>query len=225
MIIDCISDLHGHCPELEGGDLLIIAGDCTANDKISQWHAFFMWLERQPYRKKVMVAGNHDGFCKNWAVAETFTDAEYDQMYPGEKNSLDYLCDSGIEFEGLKIWGSPWTSPFYGQNPNCTGFTAPVDNSDEWLSKKWALIPQDTDILITHSPPYATLDGTVSNKRVGSSSLLCRKLSLKLNLHVFGHIHEGYGMDYHAQTHTTCVNASHVNERYEPVNKPVRIEL
>ena len=33
MIIDCISDLHGFFPKLEGGDLLIIAGDLTARDK------------------------------------------------------------------------------------------------------------------------------------------------------------------------------------------------
>jgi Icc-related predicted phosphoesterase len=36
MIIDCISDLHGAQPKLEGGDLLIVAGDLTARDTEQQ---------------------------------------------------------------------------------------------------------------------------------------------------------------------------------------------
>jgi len=52
MIIDCIADLHGFYPELDGGDLLIIAGDITASDKSHQWVEFFKWLAAQDYQKK-----------------------------------------------------------------------------------------------------------------------------------------------------------------------------
>src|ERR1700678_4191332 len=102
MIVDCISDLHGKFPKLEGGDLLILAGDYTANDSIQGWHEFFDWLDKQKYRQKVLVAGNHDNFAESWAISGTFTDDAYDQMYPGEKPCFNYLCDSGMVYEGLK---------------------------------------------------------------------------------------------------------------------------
>jgi hypothetical protein len=53
MIIDCISDLHGYLPKLEGGDLLIVCGDLTAYNKPKQYEEFFLWLKKQKYRKKV----------------------------------------------------------------------------------------------------------------------------------------------------------------------------
>lgn len=62
MIIDCISDLHGHFPSLEGGDLLIIAGDLTATHTPQELYQFNDWVKVQDYKKKVLIAGNHDTF-------------------------------------------------------------------------------------------------------------------------------------------------------------------
>lgn len=236
MKITCISDLHGHYPKLEGGDLLIIAGDLTATDSDIDWSEYFDWLGRcsEKYKKIIVVAGNHDRFV------------EEERIHPASawNNISCYLCDEGTEFsyqiEGLpeedegflpsgkrtlKIWGSPWTKSFPGMNPKCKAFTV---DTDEELAEKWALIPSDTDILITHCPPYSILDefkdyfgGKILN--VGSKSLYNKLWDLKLSLHCFGHIHEAYG--YKILAGSKYVNASHVNERYEPVNKPIRIEL
>jgi len=221
MIIDCISDLHGEFPELEGGDLLIIAGDCTSNDSVAAWNYFFDMVERQDYKHKVMIAGNHDNSCKQWVTSD---DSIYDLIE--DKPFISYLCDSEIEIEGLKIWGSPWSNWFPQVNPHCKAFMA----TEQELAKKWAMIPSDTDILVTHGPPFEVLDwvrryDTGMTDYTGSFSLKDHVIRrVKPKIHVFGHIHE-HGGQIVKDRGITFVNASIMNERYEPVNKPVRIIL
>jgi len=211
MIIDCISDLHGYYPKLEGGDLLIVAGDMNRRE---EWNAYLdlqRWLNEQDYKEIIFIAGNHDTLIQD---SDVIDDLLYEHIY---------LKDSCTEFQGLKIWGTPWTSRFEGINPHCCAFTGEDDSE---ISPKFDLIPTDVDILITHSPPFTVRDETVDGRQVGSPSLTAHILSrLRPKLHVFGHIHEAYGIDTYQWTPTKFVNASHVNERYEPVNKPVRIEL
>lgn len=231
MIIDCISDLHNHYPKLEGGDLLILAGDYTASDKLTQWAEFFSWLKEQKYRKKVFVAGNHDGFLenaypKNEKESEDLKEVQsfLEQCGEGIESDFEYLCDSGTEFEGLKIWGTPWSLWFQGINPKCTSFTG--HESD--LEKKHTSIPNDTDILISHTPFSHMLDANIDGYHCGSYSLRDAVDRVKPRLFVCGHIHEQGGqmiLYKHQGTNTICINTSHVNERYEPVNKPVRIIL
>ncbi len=233
MIIDCISDLHGHEPELDGGDLLIIAGDMTAADTIPQWVDFYDWLRIQEYRKKVYIGGNHDNFLTSCVSVEDPSHEFLKSIQECQCDDCDgiYLCDSGIEFEGLKIWGSPWTKTFPGMNRKCKAFTFNRDND---LFEKWLLIPDDVDILVTHAPPFCILDQCgIFGPYVGDRHLRqCLEERVKPKLHVFGHIHENGGKQivfkrpgYGTENNTICVNSSHVNERYQPVNKPVRIIL
>ena len=56
-----------------------------------------------------------------------------------------YLEDSGIEIDGVRFWGSPWT-------PNFMDWAFMLDR-DELLYQKWKAIPEHTDVLITHGPP------------------------------------------------------------------------
>lgn len=218
MIIDCVSDLHGYYPELGGGDLLIVAGDLTGRDTHLEYLKFYHWLHNQKYSHYIFIGGNHDNLLQTEDVISDCL------------ANTTYLCDSGTEFDGLKIWGSPWTKNFKGQNPHCKAFG--VDTEEE-LAVKWDLIPEDTDILVTHSPPLGILD-TVQHdrnfgRRVGSESLhnVLYTRKIKPKLHVFGHIHGSYGHIPLMDDMPGCqfVNASHVNEYYEPVNKPIRIEL
>lgn len=267
MIIDAISDCHGHYPnDLQGGDLLIVAGDMTARDTIPQWNDFYEWLRAQKYRKKIYIGGNHDNFLTHAISSE---DPQYawvkhiPEMVDNDEENGIYLCDSGTEFEyeehenhphsmegivnyrkTFKIWGSPWTKTFPGMNPGCKAFTV---DADEELAEKWALIPDDTNILITHCPPIGVMDvvkeyPSEKYRNCGSLSLLRKARSIpNLKLFVFGHIHEGYGIltpdgmantcQKYPEKPPTCktmpylVNASHVDENYKPVNKPIRIIL
>lgn len=231
MIIDAISDLHGFYPQLDGGDLLIVAGDLTARDLDEEHRDFIIYLAQiqksdKPYKKIVYISGNHDNFL--------YDKERYGALKTCSEWNIEYLCDSATEFEGLKIWGSPWTKTFPGMNPHCKAFT--VDTEEE-LAEKWALIPDDIDILVTHSPAWGMKDGRNSEQRLGSVSLLQRHvrtpLFKSLKLHVCGHIHEGYGKydireaqkQFGDPPGCVYVNASYVNEHYEPVNKPIRVIL
>lgn len=208
MIIDCISDLHGEQPELDGGDLLIIAGDITADGfflSLEEMEKDWLRWQRRKYKKVIVIAGNHDTCL---------------EKIPWTWKNVDYLCDSGTEFEGIKIWGCPWTPWFEGVNPHCTAFML---KTEEELAEKWALIPNDIDILITHGPPKGVFDKNKHGKECGSPSLMTRVMDVSPRYHIFGHIHEGYGQaELGAEYYINC---SHVNEDYEPVNKPIRIEI
>lgn len=215
MKIDCISDLHGYQPELEGGDLLIIAGDITATDNPHEYGLFQAWLFQQDYRKIVIIAGNHDGYL---------------EKEPGIfDHPITYLCDSGTEFEGLKVWGSPWTPTFSDWHF--------MKQRGAEIKAMWDLIPQYIDILITHGPPKGVCDkvhpyGDENEiEHVGCKDLMDKyhNGTLRPKLHVFGHIHECGGqkmlIKHSNSCDTLCVNASIMNEHYQPVNKPVRVIL
>lgn len=220
MIIDCVSDLHGHYPNLEGGDLLIVAGDLTGRDTHGEYLMFLSWLHKQRYRHYIFIAGNHDNLIqKQEVLTESLA-------------NTTYLCDSGTEFEGLKIWGSPWTSQFPGINPKCCAFTRPFCVS---LKDQWDMIPDDVDILITHGPPYGILDKVARDYGASVGDIDLREAlekRIRPRLHVFGHIHENGGQQivfkrpgFGTENNTVCMNASYVNELYQPVNKPIRIIL
>lgn len=201
MIIDCVSDLHGHLPSLDGGDLLIVAGDLTASNKLDQYEKFFEWLHRQNYKKKVFICGNHDGLSMS----------QFDWF------DAEYLQDSGTTFEGLKIWGSPWTPAFMRWHF--------MKHTRAELKEVWDKIPLDTDILVTHGPQWGVLD--INNEGRGCGCVdLGDKIDLmpNLKLHVFGHIHEAYGHGYTDGKYMS-VNASIMDQVYDPVNKPIRVIL
>lgn len=210
MIIDCISDLHGDYPELEGGDLLIVAGDLTASDTRHQMCCAYNWMWDQKYTRVVFIAGNHDGNI---------------ECISSPCKSIDYLQDSGTEFEELKIWGSPWTPTF--------GDWHFMRDRGASIKERWDLIPDDIDILVTHGPPYGILDKVTLSSRgdqyrhAGCEELRACVERIQPRLHVFGHIHNGYGQMLLKCTprDVLCVNASLMNEDYEFVNKPIRVVL
>ena len=140
MRIVCISDTHEFHRDVEvpDGDLLIHAGDFTYFSKRpSMLFDFDDWLGSLPHEHKVVVPGNHEFLLEDPQHRPAITNATL-------------LIDAGIEIEDVRIWGSPVT-PLYG---GAFGMSSGSDRK-----RTWAKIPDATDILITHSPPFGFLDG------------------------------------------------------------------
>lgn len=216
-IIDAVADLHGYIPNLEGGDLLIIAGDITARNEFESWIDFGDWLReiiytKNLYKECIIVAGNHDG---NIHVL-------IDHLRHSKR--IHFVSDSLIEINGLKIWGSPWSVWFDRVNPECSAYMA----HDLELAEKYKPIPEGIDILISHGPPLHVLDQNRDGYHCGSKSLVEALDRVKPRVLICGHIHEqgtGEFVYRHGEIDTWCMNCSYVNEHYEPDNRVMRIEL
>ena len=222
MIIDCISDLHGSRPSLAGGDLLIVAGDLTASDTPEQLKECFEWLDKQNYDKIMLVAGNHDGCIANNVKIDDGRLMPVQSWMRGFYK-IYYLEDIAKIYKDMKFYGSPWTPTFYNWHF--------MKDRGEPIKKMWDLIPDDTEVLITHGPPFGIQDQVkYSSKAQEGKFAGCEELRnaidhrlKKLKLHVFGHVHEGYGKVIVSGVHH--VNASIMDEGYRPVNAPIRIIL
>jgi Icc-related predicted phosphoesterase len=211
-----ISDTHMRHREVEvpDGDVLVFAGDfMTCGRKFSEVQSFASWFSNRPHKYKIMIAGNHDFFMEhslNTCLAQF-------------ANNVIYLQDSGCEIKGWKFWGSPYQPGFCNW-----AFNVP---RGEAIKRHWDLIPDDTDVLVTHGPPQYFCDsmgslyegGTWTDAHVGCEELTLAVGRVKPKIHIFGHIHNGYGTD--KTKYTEFHNVSICNEAYVPTNAPHVIQL
>jgi len=206
-----MADLHGQLPPssmMPMGDILLLGGDlCPTSNHSPKFQAHWLdttfrkWLETMPYQWIVGVAGNHD-----------FVFQERPDLVPNLP--WTYLQDRGCECDGIRVYGSPWQPIFYDWSFNL---------DEQGLKQKWALIPDNIQVLLLHGPPYGYGDLTARGERVGSQSLTDRIQQIRPALVVCGHIHPAYGM-YMLEA-TTVLNAAFVNEQYIPTNPPLVFDL
>jgi Icc-related predicted phosphoesterase len=211
--IVCISDTHGYAPGLPEGDVLVHAGDLTPHGSTNHLRRAAEWISKQPFKYKIAIAGNHD-----WGLYREDTRRVCEEFFRSE--GINYLCDEGIELEGLRFWGSPWV-PEYGH----WAFMRPENSPD--VVAAYRKIPTGIDVLITHTPPYGILDRTDTGVEAGSKTLLTELVRIGPRVHVFGHIHEGHGQvfRYIGGHGTMFVNASTCNVVYEPMQAPMIIDI
>lgn len=177
--ITTMSDTHSHHQafNLPGGDFLFHAGDQTGSGRLERAIEFLDWLQEQDYAHTVITPGNHD-----WCY-EKQPDLMREEC---KKRGIHLLMDEGITLEGIKIWGSPVQPWFYDWAFN--------RERGHKIRKHWNMIPEDTEILVTHGPPMGILDLVPRGENVGCRDLLRRILDIpSIKLHIFGHIHEGRG--------------------------------
>ena len=208
MKIAATSDTHGRhrdvtIPEC---DVLVVAGDITCNGEIEQVLDFCDWVDAQPCESTIVVAGNHD-----WCF---YASNEGRRLL--EERGIIYLEDEGVTIDGVRFWGSPWQPEFHNW-----AFNMP---RGERLRKRWLAVPEDTDVLITHGPPYGILDKVNCGNPLGCFDLLEEVVErIKPRRHIFGHIHDGYGtID---KKRTRYMNVSACDENYDTINAPQETEL
>lgn len=216
-----ISDTHGRHEELgvlPEGNILIHAGDCTNDIGRKSLREFLIWFNAQSHAHKLLVAGNHDGAFEKWP---DLAKAMVKEFAP----SVHYLQDEQIVIDGIKIWGSPVQPEFLNWHFN--------RQRGAEIKRHWDMIPDNTDILITHGPAHGHLDlltpdcfGNGANDRAGCKDLretIDSRLK-KLKLHVFGHLHY-QGGKYKIENNITYVNAAVVNDGYIVCQKPIVVEI
>lgn len=193
---------------LPEGDILIHAGDHSYRGTLSEMSRALQQLAEKGknFKHIVVIDGNHDYLGEQYPAVM----AQLCQVH-----GLTYLNHSWVVLEGKVIFGSPYTPEFCDW-----AFNVP---RGEKLAQKWADIPDNADIVITHGPVQGILDLCPDGSKAGCEELYKRLMQVKPELHVCGHIHHSYGM--HMFDGITFVNASICTESYTPTNKPIVIEL
>lgn len=138
------------------GDVLIHAGDLMMDGVPDDIFEAFAWLSELPHKRIIVTPGNHDfGF-------------QQDPHLVGVLNSkfprVEVLIDQETSIEGLRVFASPWQPWFHDWAYNFSRGPVGLREAED----KWAMIPGDTAILITHGPVYGILDTTLRGQHVGS---------------------------------------------------------
>ena len=192
-----LSDTHGCHPQLRNlpeADVVVHSGDFCMVGSEQEAIDFMDWFCDLPYRHKIFICGNHD-------------DCLYGANIGALDDNVHYLCNSGIEIEGLKFYGVPMFMD---------------DCVTDRQNLNYDKIPIDTDVLITHTPAYGILDFDDSIN-YGSEVLLQAVTNVNPRIHLFGHIHKQHGITMIGST--IFSNGAIMNNDYSILNHPNIIEL
>lgn len=224
----CTSDLHGKLDGLDptGSDLVIIAGDFAKMKGWSKWNIYDMkkWIENKfiPFTQRfnipfVVVPGNHDLIFDSYRTLN-ISDISYSIAWP---ENVHLLIDKQVEVDGLKIYGTPWVP--------IISYSWAFEAEHSKLQEKFSEIPENLDILVTHSPPKLPnekVDFSIqTNKGPFGSSELAQAIFEKQPRHVFcGHIHTG-DHDLVEFNGTKIYNVSRLDENYDISYDPLILEV
>ena len=181
---------HHRLRDLPEADVVVHSGDFCMVGTEQEAIDFLNWFCDLPYKHKIFICGNHD-------------DCLYGANIDGLDNNVHYLCNSGIEIEGV-------IPMFMG------------DCITDRQCRNYAKIPDDTDVLITHSPAYGILD-IDDGINYGSEEILTKLSDLHLKAHLFGHIHAQHGVM--TQKGVTFSNGAIMTADYTKLNDLNVIEI
>ncbi len=210
MTIAAISDLHGYIPApaaqavIDQADIVCICGDIESY----AMHTF-AWINALK-KPVVLTPGNHDWFLSDPSGAKTNW---------GLGPHIHVLIDEGCDINGIRFWGTPWSPIFFNW-----AFMLPPDG----LREKFAMIPENIDVLLCHSPPRIPRNriDVVENRRDHCGSVeLAEAVRRARPRHLLcGHIHTGDHSPVRLGE-TICRNVSYLDESYSPAFLPATLEL
>lgn len=217
-----ISDTHDVYQDLnmivpKNTEILFFTGDLTYRGK--EWEMLKLCEQFKTLSKRIPhivgCLGNHE-------LGAQGKENEWKEAF--KQNGVILLDHESVEIEGMKIFGSPWTPWFFDWAYNYDNPKMGIDGQKSIKGDElWSSIPDDTQILLTHGPPDGILD-YCRNGNVGCVELKKRISELKsLKYHMFGHIHENYGIK--EIDGITYSNASIMNKNYKFINVPQIIEI
>ena len=192
-----LSDTHGQhrrLTNLPDADIVVHSGDFTMNGSKQEAIDFMNWFCSLPYPRKVFICGNHDACL-------------YGANIDGLDKNVHYLCNSSVTIENIKFYGVPMFME---------------DCVSDRQKRNYAAIPADTDVLITHCPPYGILDFD-DGTNYGSTVLLAKVEEIKPCLHLFGHIHKQHGVK--KDSATVFSNGAIMDGNYTDFYLPNLIEI
>lgn len=227
------SDTHGNLEGLDISlaDIICFAGDIAPLHGRGKWHVYDQkkWMEKKfckwaisnPEKQFIIVPGNHDFFP---IAAQKFQNTVTEQInwnidWPV---NVTMLIDDMVTINGVSFYGSPWV-PIISHS---WAFEA----ENDVLEKKFSMIPENLDVLLTHSPPR--IDGSFidTSMQYGlhgpfGSKELANTIAEKQPRYTFcGHIHSGDHQPMHIGK-TECRNVSRVDEDYDIAYEPFIFEI
>lgn len=130
--------------------------------------------------------------------------------YLENESAMVYLQRPNGPQTCFKVFGSPSTP-----GPGNWAFEYGAKDA----VRLWSAIPEDVDIVVTHTPPKGHCDGSTKDDRSGCTALLQRLAIVRPSLHVCGHIHEARGIE---RVHWSCSQSDSLVASVEPWEDPGR---
>ncbi|PWY76323.1 Ser/Thr protein phosphatase family protein [Aspergillus heteromorphus CBS 117.55] len=205
----CVSDTHAYTPSeagfrLPAGDVLIHAGDLTNHGSAAELRKTMSWIAAADFEVKIVICGNHDvtldpGFYAEYGAKfhgqlledprqciEIVTEASPSIIFLRHQSALVRLIRPNGPKTIFRVFGSP-----YSQSPGTWAYG--YESAD--AVALWSSIPLDTDIVVTHTPPYSHCDSRVEGSPAGCEALRGALSEVRPSLAVCGHVHESRGYE------------------------------